>query len=151
MSSLANAFGPEAKDQKDMLASTSLIVNDDEGVCTNLSNCQGFFIHHGISKAHCKAEIIFQILASSDTTAHAVRTTILNILIRSRVYRRLQAEVDAAIVDGRIKCNPVSTEEVKELPYLQGSLHSSYHRVPPTPASTDLMILTGRSPRRATI
>ncbi|KAI3338722.1 cytochrome P450 [Ustulina deusta] len=112
MSSLANVFGPEAKDQKDMLASTSLIVNDDEGVRTNLSNCQGFFIRHGISKAHRKAEIIFQILASSDTTAHAVRTTILNIMIRSRVYRRLQAEVDAAIVDGRIKCNPVSTEEV---------------------------------------
>jgi hypothetical protein len=120
-----------------MLASSSLVLSDDEGVRTYLCKFQGSFIRHGISKEHCKAEIIFQILAGSDTTAHAVRATMLNIMTCARVYTRLQAEIDAAILDGRIKCNPASAEEVKELPYLQGSPHPSCRGNPPTPAGTD--------------
>ncbi|KAI0102733.1 cytochrome P450 [Nemania sp. FL0031] len=87
---LEQRFGPEAKDQKDML---------------------GSFIRQGIPREHCKGEIVFQIVAGSDTTAHAIRTTMLNIMTCPRVYTRLQAEIDEAIVDGRIKCSPASGEE----------------------------------------
>ncbi|KAI1282959.1 cytochrome P450 [Xylaria sp. FL0933] len=110
---LEKRLGPSAKDQKDML---------------------GSFIRHGISEEQCKAEIIFQILAGSDTTAHAVRATMLNIMTNARVYARLQGEIDAAADDGRIQSSPATLEEVRGLPYTQAVIREALRFSPPTSA-----------------
>ncbi|KAI0399649.1 cytochrome P450 [Xylaria palmicola] len=110
---LSKRLGPNGKSQKDML---------------------GSFISRGVSLEQCKAEIIFQILAGSDTTAHAVRATVLSVISSPKVYTKVQAEIDAAIADGRIRSSPVLAEEVKLLPYMQAVIKEGLRFSPPTTA-----------------
>ncbi|KAI1770582.1 cytochrome P450 [Hypoxylon cercidicola] len=110
---LNKRIGPNAEDKKDML---------------------GSFIRHGVSSEQCKSEIVFQILAGSDTTAHAIRATMLNIITSPRVYGKVRVEIDAAIADGRIQSSPAKAEEVKQLPYMQAVIWEGLRFSPPTTA-----------------
>ncbi|KAI1099516.1 cytochrome P450 [Jackrogersella minutella] len=105
---------PNAEDKKDML---------------------GSFIRHGVSPEQCKAEIVFQILAGSDTTAHAIRATMLNIITSPRVYVKVRAEIDAAIADGRMPSSPARAEEVKQLPYMQSVIREGLRFSPLAPTT----------------
>ena len=57
-------------------------------------------------------------VAGSDTTATAIRATLLNLVTSKRVYEKLQREIDDAAAQGRIS-SPITHEEAKQLPYLQ--------------------------------
>ncbi|PKS05393.1 hypothetical protein jhhlp_008768 [Lomentospora prolificans] len=94
-------FEPGAKDQQDML---------------------GAFIRHGLGKRDCQSEIPFQIVAGSDTTATAVRGTLLNLMTAPNAYYRLQKEIDEAVADGRAS-SPIQVAEARNLPYLQAVLY----------------------------
>ncbi|KAI1778288.1 cytochrome P450 [Hypoxylon cercidicola] len=94
-------FGPDAKDQSDML---------------------GSFVRHGVSRRLCEAEIMFQIVAGSDTTATAARGTMLNLLASPFAFFRLREEIDRAISQGRIS-SPIQAEEAKDLEYLQAVIY----------------------------
>ncbi|KAI1763974.1 cytochrome P450 [Hypoxylon sp. FL1150] len=94
-------FGPDAKDQYDML---------------------GSFVRHGIPQRKCEAEIMFQIVAGSDTTATAVRGTMLNLLASPFAFFRLREEIDKAVSEGRISA-PIQVEEAKGLEYLQAVIY----------------------------
>ncbi|KAI4866921.1 cytochrome P450 [Hypoxylon rubiginosum] len=95
---------------------------------------KGSFVRYGVSPEQCKSEIVFQILAGSDTTAHAIRATMLNIITSPRVYERIRVEIDAAIADGRIQSSPAKAEEVKQLPYMQAVIREGLRFSPPTTA-----------------
>ena len=72
--------------------------------------------------------------AGSDTTATAIRATLLNIITNPLVYAKLQAEIDYAIARGVIS-SPVRNEEaVRELPYLQACLKEGLRIFPPITA-----------------
>ncbi|KFA80667.1 hypothetical protein S40288_01777 [Stachybotrys chartarum IBT 40288] len=98
---VARRFAPDAKDEMDML---------------------GSFKRHGLTAGECRAEIPFQILAGSDTTARAIRGTLLYLMSSPRDYRALQKEIDDGISQGIIS-NPAQACEGRNLPYLQGVIY----------------------------
>lgn len=94
---------------------------------SDLWNNQGSFIRHGMTERQCYTESLFQIAAGSDTTATAIRATLLYIMTTPRAYHALQAEIDGAIKAGKIS-NPATNAEANNLPYLQVCLsHSLTH------------------------
>lgn len=94
---VAKRFAPDAEDQLDMM---------------------GSFVRHGVSQRQCQTEVPFQIIAGSDTTATAIRGTMLYLISSPLAYRKLQDEIDSAIAEGRVS-SPVKAEEGKRLQYLQ--------------------------------
>jgi len=79
---------------------------------------QGAFVRHGLTQAECETEALFQILAGSDTTATAIRATLLHIITTPRVYQALKKEISEGIRYGKIS-KPITYDEARKLPYLQ--------------------------------
>ncbi|CAJ2502801.1 Uu.00g101950.m01.CDS01 [Anthostomella pinea] len=102
-------FGPEAKDRQDMM---------------------GSFVRHGVPRRQCEAEVIFQIIAGSDTTATAIRGTMLHLMSMPSAYLRLREEVDAAAAAGRIS-SPIQVDEARQLEYLQAVILEGLRMNPP--------------------
>lgn len=95
---MASRFGPDAKDQPDML---------------------GSFVRNGLSQHQCEQEVILQIVAGSDTTATALRGTLLQLCSTPMVYLKLQKEIDEAVRSGMVGEGVISQETARKLPYLQ--------------------------------
>ncbi|CCF37553.1 cytochrome P450 [Colletotrichum higginsianum] len=98
---VAKRFEPDAKEERDML---------------------GAFVRHGVSQGECETEVLFQIIAGSDTTATAIRTTMLYTMTSPHTYHTLKKEINTAIDEGRIS-SPITHEEGKQLPYLQAVIY----------------------------
>ncbi|KAK3317154.1 cytochrome P450 [Cercophora scortea] len=98
---VAERFGPDAKDGQDML---------------------GAFVRHGVTRRQCEIEVPFQIIAGADTTATAIRATMLYLATCRRAYERLQREIDNAAAEGRIS-SPVTAAEGRGLEYLQAVIY----------------------------
>ncbi|RYO85039.1 hypothetical protein DL766_005680 [Monosporascus sp. MC13-8B] len=98
---VAKRFEPKAEEQQDML---------------------GAFIRHGLTQRQCETEVLFQIIAGSDTTATALRATMLYIITCPYVYQKLVDEIDEAIRAGRVS-SPISNNEAKALRYLQAVIY----------------------------
>jgi cytochrome P450 len=64
--------------------------------------------------------MLFQIIAGSDTTATAIRSTMLNLMTTPHAYFALQREIDEAAAKGRLS-NPAKADEGRQMPYLQVS------------------------------
>ncbi|KAK1676158.1 cytochrome P450 [Colletotrichum godetiae] len=102
-------FGADAKERPDML---------------------GAFIRHGVSQSECETEVLFQIVAGSDTTATAIRTTLLNLMTSPLAYCTLRSEIATAITQGHIS-SPITSEESKTLPYLQAIIYEGLRMCAP--------------------
>lgn len=89
------------------------------------------FMRHGLTQAQCEVESIFMFVAGSDTTASAIRATLLHILSTPRVYQRLKDEIKAAVNAGRVS-HPITQTEARELPYLQGVIYEGLRIRPVT-------------------
>jgi cytochrome P450 len=90
----------------------------------------GSFVQQGLSKQQAEAEVLFQITAGSDTTATAIRATMLYLITKPKHLDKLRREIDSAIVDGHISC-PVSDTDVKRLPFLQACVKEGLRIHPP--------------------
>ncbi|CAK7204233.1 hypothetical protein SEUCBS139899_006988 [Sporothrix eucalyptigena] len=106
---VAERFIPDAKDRRDML---------------------GAFVRNGLTQRECETEALFQIIAGSDTTATAIRMTLLYIMTTPRVHTRLRAEVDAAFAD-MPDDEIVPNAKAEVLPYLQGVVLEGLRMHPP--------------------
>ncbi|KAK0644133.1 cytochrome P450 [Cercophora newfieldiana] len=102
-------FGPKAQQQRDML---------------------GSFVKHGLSKEEAESEILFQILAGSDTTATAIRSTTLLLLSTPRAYTKLMAEI-AALNPPLAPDKIISDARAKTMPYLQAIIKEGLRWFPP--------------------
>ncbi|WQF85885.1 Putative cytochrome P450 [Colletotrichum destructivum] len=102
----ATRFGPKKKIKKDML---------------------GSFVARGLTQAEAESEILMQLLAGSDTTATAIRATVLHIITSPRVTAALRAEIDAAGLSRPV----VSEAEAREMPYLQAVIKEGLRIFPP--------------------
>jgi len=60
----------------------------------------GAFVRNGLSQRRIESEVLFQIIAGSDTTATGLRATILYLITAPRVMEKLRAEIDAAEAAG---------------------------------------------------
>ncbi|KAH6838567.1 cytochrome P450 [Chaetomium sp. MPI-CAGE-AT-0009] len=94
----------------------------------------GSFVAHGLTKEEAEGETVVQIIAGSDTSATAIRSTLLFIITNPLVYRRLQAEIDAGIREGRIS-SPITDAEARNLPYLQAVIREGLRMWPPATAA----------------
>lgn len=90
------------------------------------------FIRHGIEGDELRSEALEQIVAGSDTTASAIRCTLLHIITNPRVYNRLQKEIDEAVRDGGApEDGLISHSQAKKLPYLQATIREAMRVWPP--------------------
>jgi cytochrome P450 len=91
---VAKRFEPDAESEMDML---------------------GSFLRHGLTQEDAETEVMVQILAGSDTTAGAIRATMLHLLTNPPVLARLLAEIKAADISDPIqdseglRCHPPVT------------------------------------------
>lgn len=90
----------------------------------------GSFVKHGLTQDQSEAEILFQIVAGSDTTSTAIRVTLLLILANPRVYNSLMAEI-ATFAPGLGKDEVISDELAKRMPYLQAVIKEGFRWYPP--------------------
>ncbi|EEY20300.1 pisatin demethylase [Verticillium alfalfae VaMs.102] len=102
----AERFGPDRKVRRDML---------------------GSFVAKGLTQSEVESEILMQILAGSDTTATAIRATLLHIITAPRVVARLLEEISAARPS-----KPIITDaEARAMPYLQAVIKEGLRIFPP--------------------
>ncbi|EOO00516.1 putative cytochrome p450 protein [Phaeoacremonium minimum UCRPA7] len=102
----AERFGPDKKVQKDML---------------------GSFVAHGLTEQEAQSEILVQVLAGSDTTATAIRATMLYIMTSPRVVNALRAEIASTKRSTPI----ISDAEARGMPYLQAVIKEGLRIFPP--------------------
>ena len=98
---VAERFGPDAKQVDDMI---------------------GSFVRHGLSQLQCEAETMVLILGGADSTATALRSTLLFILTNPRVYIKLLAEITQAVENGNASFPVIKISEATPLQYLQACI-----------------------------
>lgn len=96
----------------------SCVFNQNSHYLDTANYEQGAFMRHGVLQREVVSESMLTILAGSDTTATAIRTTMLYIMATARVYSRLKNEIREAVVSGSVS-SPITVEQAKQLPYLQ--------------------------------
>lgn len=90
----------------------------------------GAFIRHGLSQDEAAGEALLQIVAGSDTSAGTIRAVILSVVTNALVYRKLQAEIDDAVKNGKVS-PPIADVEARDLPYLQAVIKEGLRVMPP--------------------
>ncbi|KAL9624662.1 MAG: hypothetical protein Q9160_001016 [Pyrenula sp. 1 TL-2023] len=100
---ISTRFGPDKKEQWDML---------------------GSFVRHGLDQEEAESETVLQILAGSDTTATAIRNTMLHIITAPDVLSRMRQEFEKT-------SSPIQFADAKELPYLQAVIKEGLRMLPP--------------------
>lgn len=98
----------------------------------------GSFLNHGLSQEEAESETLLQLLAGSDTTATAIRATILFLITTPRALWRLRAEIDEA-VRCRIS-SPIKDSEARALPYLQACIKEGLRLFPPVTGLFDKIV-----------
>jgi cytochrome P450 len=154
---LARLLGPSEKDKTGfgkMMATARRLI--DSRLAQPNGNSEGSdmlasFLRHGLSRDDLFTESILQILAGSDTTATAIRCTMLYIISNPRVYAKLQAEVDGYVASGGVM-KIVSDVEAKKLRYLMAVIYEGLRIHPPVtdevpkvvPKGGDTIIVEGK-------
>ncbi|KAH8664700.1 cytochrome P450 [Xylariales sp. PMI_506] len=86
---------------------------------------------HGYLEATGKiAPTLVSLCAGADTTATAIRATMLYICTSPPVYGKLQSVIDEAVKVGQIS-RPISDSDAKGLPYLQAVVKEALRLFPP--------------------
>jgi len=81
-------------------------------------------------------------MAGSDTTANAIRLTLLALLTTPSALSRLQSEITYAISHNLIS-SPISNGEALSLPYLQAVIYEGIRLYPPTNSTFDKQVPPG--------
>ncbi|KAK1755478.1 cytochrome P450 [Echria macrotheca] len=119
---------------------------------TELPDMLGSFLQHGVTRREAEAESLLQVIAGSDTTASALRTTLIHLLTNPPLYHRLQSEIDTAIASGHISSPVITDTEARQLPLLQATLKEGLriwppiHGIMPRVSKTDATICGVRVP-----
>lgn len=100
------------------------------------------FLRHGLSREEAEGEALVNIIAGSDTTATAIRTTMLYLMSSPQVYRKLAHEIRAAAADGKLS-SPITDEEARGLPYLQAVIKEGLRVFPPVTGLMPTMVPPG--------
>ncbi|KEZ40403.1 hypothetical protein SAPIO_CDS8267 [Scedosporium apiospermum] len=103
----AERFGPDRQEQRDML---------------------GSFVRHGLTQREAQSETLLQILAGSETSATAIRTTLLYIITHPPVYAKLLAEIADV---SKTTPSPIPNKVAQNLPYLQAVIKEGLRVYPP--------------------
>ncbi|KAB5554850.1 pisatin demethylase [Coniochaeta sp. 2T2.1] len=103
----AERYGPNKKEKRDML---------------------GSFVNHGLTEEEAESETLIQVIAGSDTTAGAIRGTMLFIMTNPHVVNTLRREITShAIPSSRV----ITNAEALSMPYLQAVIKEGLRIFPP--------------------
>ncbi|ROV93639.1 hypothetical protein VMCG_08103 [Cytospora schulzeri] len=91
----------------------------------------GAFIRRGLQPGPAISELQFVLLAGSETSASAMRVTMLYLMTTPRVYHKLKEVVQQAVREG--VSSPIKQEEAKRIPYLQAVIYEGLRMRPPVP------------------
>lgn len=155
---IARLLGPSEKDEsgfgKMQGVARKLIEDRLKEPTDKRSDMLASFIRHGLTPDELFSEAVLQILAGSDTTATAIRCIMLYLLSNSRVYTRLQAEIDNAVSSGNVSASSdiVSNATLQTLPYLQAVVREGLRIHPPVtdavpkrvPDGGDTVVIDGK-------
>lgn len=151
-------IAPSPKDNSGfgkMMATCFRIVDERVRIASSTnerSDMLASFMRHGLEGDELRTEALEQIIAGSDTTASAIRGTLLHVMTNPRVYIRLQREIDDAVRDGHAPTTGLITAaQARKLPYLQAVIRESLRVWPPvanifprdTPTNGDTLIVDG--------
>ncbi|KAF2269652.1 cytochrome P450 [Lojkania enalia] len=134
---LARLTGPSEKDtggHGKMMAKARCLIDERLTQPTDKrSDMLASFIRHGLTRDDLFTEAMLQILAGSDTTATAIRGTMLCIMSHPRVHNKLQAEIDAAVTSGTASAasDIISEASANKLEYLQAVIREGLRVHPP--------------------
>ncbi|KAI1438062.1 cytochrome P450 [Xylaria sp. CBS 124048] len=131
-------IGPKPTDRAG-LGKMMGIVNEEvrkryTGNGEGLTDILGSFRRRGLTEAECQTEAFFMFVAGSETTASAIKITLLYLIATPTAYGRLRAEMKDAIENGRVS-SPITAAEARELPYLQAVLFEGLRIRPPGTAT----------------
>ncbi|KAK3292860.1 cytochrome P450 [Chaetomium fimeti] len=133
-SGLVKLIGPSPKDEKGrgkLMGIAKRVVGDRYGANKVVrDDMLGTFVRNGLDKRQAESEILTTILAGSDTTATAVRATMLYIMTNPRVYNKLVEEIAAAERNGSIS-SPITSAESRQMPYVQAVIKEGLRIHPP--------------------
>jgi len=90
------------------------------------SDMLGSFVNHGLTQEEAESESLVQIIAGSDTTATAIRATLLHILTNPHVLFGLLAEIAEFSPS-----SPIQDAEARKMPYLQAIIKEGLRIFPP--------------------
>ncbi|KAH7213259.1 cytochrome P450 [Fusarium redolens] len=109
----------------------------------------GSFERHGLSSREAETEATLQIMAGSDTTVTALRSTLLFIMTNPVIYAKVQKELEAAYQDQDILTAQgiICDAATQKLTYLLACIRESIRMLPPafamlqkqTPPEGDLL------------
>ncbi|KXH36485.1 cytochrome P450 [Colletotrichum simmondsii] len=88
-------------------------------------------LRNGVTYKELLAEIFLELIAGSDSTATAVRMTMLCLLNTPSSLNALRHEMDQGIAQGRIS-SPIRDLEARQLPYLQAVIREGIRMYPPS-------------------
>ena len=106
---ISERFKPDAVQSKDML---------------------GSFKSHGLSQALTENEAVLQITVGADSTATAIRMTLLYILTNPSVYAQLRQEIDNQKAAHNINAI-ISCASARKMPFLQACIREGLRLFPP--------------------
>ncbi|KAL4937360.1 hypothetical protein BDV06DRAFT_74904 [Aspergillus oleicola] len=153
-------IAPSPKDNNGtgrMMATCFRLVDERAAKSTeDRSDMLASFIRHGLTGDELRSEALEQIIAGSDTTAGAIRGTLLHLMTNPRVYLKLRDEVDNAVASGLAPATGqglISTTDARQLPYLQAVIREALRVWPPVanifprdvPAGGDTVVVDGKS------
>ncbi|KAM0281790.1 hypothetical protein ACHAQH_003372 [Verticillium albo-atrum] len=90
----------------------------------------GSFLAHGLTREEAEGEALVQVLAGSDTTATAMRMTMVYLMTTPTAYGTLAREVREASDKGLLSV-PVQDAEARKLCYLQAVIREGLRVFPP--------------------
>ncbi|KAH8902664.1 pisatin demethylase [Coniochaeta sp. PMI_546] len=103
----AERYGPNKKVKRDML---------------------GSFVNHGLTEEEAESETLIQVIAGSDTTAGAIRGTMLFVMTNPHVVNTLRSEIAShKIPSDRV----ITNAEALAMPYLQAVIKEGLRMFPP--------------------
>ncbi|KAI0407181.1 cytochrome P450 [Xylaria palmicola] len=93
----------------------------------------GSFKKHGLSMREAETEATLQIMAGSDTTVTALRSTLLFIITNPVIYAKVQRELDAAYeaADALSAGGVIADAAAQRLRYLSACVRESIRLLPP--------------------
>ena len=107
---ISERFKPDAIQPKDML---------------------GSFKSHGLSQSLTENEAVLQITVGADSTATAIRMTLLYILTNPSIYAQLRQEIDNEKLSHNTANSIISSASARTMPYLQACIRESLRLFPP--------------------
>lgn len=107
---VAERYGSNAKIKKDML---------------------GSFVDKGLDQTQCEVESFLQILAGSDSTTDALRSTMFLLASNPGAYANLKAEVDTTANPDAASEEVIKYTDSLKLPYLKASIWEAIRLFPP--------------------